>query len=335
MNDNKIVIVGAGITGLSAARKLREYGLTALVLDSEKDVGGRMATLKLDKGQADHGAQSFTAKNNLFVTLKNQWLRDETIREWYRGLPAPHEVANIGIYPRYCGVSSMSAVAGRLSDELQVKTSAEVIKISESNDGWLVETKKAKFNADAVILTAPAPQSIKLLESGGVELDEHIVSELKGLTYHPCITLIARFEQQSKLPAPGMFHLSDGNVEWLSDNQQKGISDVPVLTMQCDYHFSAEHFEETDERLTGDILQSAREWLPGDPVETLIHRWRYSKPRAVASRPCLVVEGPAPVVFAGDAFVDGRIEGAYLSGQAAALAILRLEESKGTKTPTS
>jgi len=335
MSEDRIVIIGAGVTGLAAAHSLKEKGYDPLVLDKGKSVGGRLATRSLKKGQADIGAQSFTAKNNHFVTLKNELLEDETVREWYRGLPAPHEVANIGIYPRYCGTKSMNAVAQRLAGGLEIKTESEVTAITQTDDGWLVELKNEKISAAAVILTAPVPQSLELLKKGGVELEEQLRADLEGLTYHSCITLLARFDQKSKVPAPGILHLTDDVVEWISDNQKKGISSEPVLTLQCQYRYSAENFDEKDEKLTTEILKAVESWLPGEPVETQIHRWRYSKPKTVASRPYFAIEKPSPLLFAGDAFVDGRIEGAFLSGQAAGAGLAELVQARRPETPVS
>jgi predicted NAD/FAD-dependent oxidoreductase len=52
------------------------------------------------------------------------------------------------------------------------------------------------------------------------------------------------------------------------------------------------------------------------------HRWRYSQPRTPHAEACLLVESPAPLVFAGDAFGQPRLEGAFLSGLAAARSLL-------------
>jgi predicted NAD/FAD-dependent oxidoreductase len=53
-----------------------------------------------------------------------------------------------------------------------------------------------------------------------------------------------------------------------------------------------------------------------------VHRWRYSQPVVTYSEPCLLIADAAPLVLAGDAFDQPRVEGAFLSGCAAADALL-------------
>jgi predicted NAD/FAD-dependent oxidoreductase len=53
-----------------------------------------------------------------------------------------------------------------------------------------------------------------------------------------------------------------------------------------------------------------------------VHGWRYSKPMSVDPQPCAILHYNPPLVLAGDAFGGPRVEGAALSGWAAAEAIL-------------
>ncbi|GAA4845933.1 NAD(P)/FAD-dependent oxidoreductase [Kitasatospora terrestris] len=54
--DPDVVVVGAGVAGLAAARALAERGLDVRVLEATERVGGRMATRELDGFRLDHGA---------------------------------------------------------------------------------------------------------------------------------------------------------------------------------------------------------------------------------------------------------------------------------------
>ena len=51
-----VVIIGAGIAGLSAARALADQGLKPIVLEARERIGGRILTMCLDRQAIDLGA---------------------------------------------------------------------------------------------------------------------------------------------------------------------------------------------------------------------------------------------------------------------------------------
>lgn len=57
MEDQKIYIIGAGISGLVAAIELEKAGFTPVILESSGEIGGRMKTDSLDGFLLDHGFQ--------------------------------------------------------------------------------------------------------------------------------------------------------------------------------------------------------------------------------------------------------------------------------------
>lgn len=58
MANAKIIIVGAGISGISAAAKLLENGFKNLVvLEAENRIGGRVNTIPFANSTVDLGAQ--------------------------------------------------------------------------------------------------------------------------------------------------------------------------------------------------------------------------------------------------------------------------------------
>ena len=66
----KIIIVGGGITGLSAAWKLSEKGYSVDLIESEKSVGGLAKSIKMENYSFDIGPHSFfTEDKEIFKTV--------------------------------------------------------------------------------------------------------------------------------------------------------------------------------------------------------------------------------------------------------------------------
>lgn len=56
--DKKIVIIGAGASGIAAASKLIKNGFTnVIVLEAEQRIGGRVNTIEFGENVLDMGAQ--------------------------------------------------------------------------------------------------------------------------------------------------------------------------------------------------------------------------------------------------------------------------------------
>ncbi|MEK9837584.1 MAG: FAD-dependent oxidoreductase, partial [Ilumatobacter sp.] len=60
--DTDVLVIGAGLAGLAAARRMTAAGLTVRLLDKGRSVGGRLATRRMSGAVVDHGAQFFTVR---------------------------------------------------------------------------------------------------------------------------------------------------------------------------------------------------------------------------------------------------------------------------------
>ena len=80
-----VIVIGAGVSGLIAARTLQANGARVLVLDKGRGVGGRLATRRTQSGIFDHGAQLFTARDPQFRLLVEAWQAAGIVRPWSTG----------------------------------------------------------------------------------------------------------------------------------------------------------------------------------------------------------------------------------------------------------
>src|SRR5918997_5500096 len=133
------VVVGAGISGLLAARELAAAGGRVVVLDKGRGVGGRMATRRVGNGVFDHGAQFFTVRGERFEGIVAGWLREGVAEEWTRGFADSDRQPNEDGHPRYRGSHGMTSIPKHLARGLDVRTGERVVPVETSGDGWEVE----------------------------------------------------------------------------------------------------------------------------------------------------------------------------------------------------
>jgi oxygen-dependent protoporphyrinogen oxidase len=67
--EAQVIIVGAGIAGLTAAWKLKQSGIQVLVLEADQDVGGRMRSLQVEDALIDTGAQFLSSAYTIIPKL--------------------------------------------------------------------------------------------------------------------------------------------------------------------------------------------------------------------------------------------------------------------------
>ena len=331
--DSEILIVGAGLCGLHAARRLQAAGRSVVVLEKSRGLGGRAATRRWNDRPVDHGAQFFTAKHPEFAAQVAQWEASGTCHVWTRGF---HRFADGALlppaddaFPRYACRAGMSSLGRALGESLGevVQREAKVAQLAVVDDRWQATLEDGRcFRAEALLLTPPPAQSSALLSAVAPDAASDIGRHISW----PCLALAARFPK-TDLPWHGIQAPEDNVLSWIGNDTSKRPDLHPgctILMLHAAPGFSMANADASDEQMAATLLRRASEMTSRDwtsPDECFIQRWRYALP-APGNTPAgpAVYTSPAPLVVAGDWCAGGRIEGAWLAGRDAADRLLEV-----------
>lgn len=319
------IIIGAGISGLLAAQHLMRYDVDVTLIEKSRGCGGRMAVKQLGESVFDSGAQFMTTRDMIFRERVEAWLAKGEVLPWY-----PGPLKNM----RYVGSKGMTTVPQRIGASLNVRLSERATRVSFKNKQWTVTTtpygtkKSEEYTADWLIMTAPVPQNLELLDASGIELDYDEEVELKKITYLRCLTVMAQLNGPSGIPNPGAMDLNHDVLRWLGDNSAKGISPVEgTITLHSSPKFAQAYWDRPEEERIEAMLAAAKPFIKADVVEAISHRWKYSDPVRIYRekhpfRKPYFIDDDMQLGMAGDGFNGPRIEAAALSGMELAGAIL-------------
>ena len=249
-----ILILGAGIAGLTAAREIVGRHKSFLVLDAAPEIGGRAGSLLWDGVPVDHGAQFFTQRTPEFFRQTDDWLARGVTREWARGgfhrldadgqLHAPDTTDG---HPRYACPTGMNALSRALAHvvpaealELNARAVALRRKIAASENDpaagcWEVTLDNGETRSGrALIVTLPVPQALALLETAPeLTQDAATLAPLRGVVQSPCIALLRRVRPRADgaaLPEHdwrGVQAREDAVLSWISADWTKRTCPLP------------------------------------------------------------------------------------------------------------
>ena len=351
----RVLIIGAGLAGLTAARQLEgamvgDRPVSTLVVEKAKVPGGRLATRRIGGATLDHGAQFFTVRSDAFRAEVDRWLADGVVEEWCRGFAAADG------HPRYRTVGGMNQLAKHLAGRMgwrstppggsspstsEVVTRRTAEAVIPGPERWAVtygSATREPDEADAVIATPPVPQTLELLRAGAAMPGGELGARLESMTYHRVLALLATLDRSPELPGPGALQRPDHPVfSFVADNRAKGISEVPAVTFHLAHALSAELWDRPDDEVLATVGRELAATLGPAAVEEIqVKRWRYAGPVQPAPEPALTIaERPGPLVLAGDGFGGSKVEGAFLSGLAAADEVRSRLAGDGPPTPST
>lgn len=328
---SRVAVIGAGIAGASCSRLLTDAGHAVQLFDKSHDVGGRLASRRIEWANADgsvaqatldHGAPGFTARSPEFARWVEQARQAGWLARW-SGLVAPGSHQALDDLALWVPGPDMPSLCRRILGKLPLQLSCTIDAVQRDGRGWRVVSEGVTVaeGFDQVVLALPLQQAAPLLQPHRADWAQ----QARALPMLPCWTLLGVAEHADAagwdLALP-----TRGPLSWIIRNEAKPGRAGALGLAHWVAHATADWSQVHLEARPGDVLallQTAlAEWLRHPAVwrHALVHRWRFaSVPRAnaMASGRCWW-DASLGLGVCGDTLGGAGVEGAWHSARALA-----------------
>lgn len=318
----RVAIVGAGISGLAAARTLAASGHDPVVFESQSQVGGRILTVRAGGFLFDSGATTIAARGReledvMFRQLSTEGLVKIELPVFVHnslrvspGDPAKNRI------DRFCYIGGNDLLPQRLAENLEVRLNEPVQSIERHGACFRIGAE----GFDGVILAMPTEDAKPILATMGES------RPFTNTSYRSCLAVLLGYDFEP--PAVGYHALVDPDgahpLGWLSMESLKCPGRAPdgktAVLAQMGPQFSKLYFEAQDDYIaeaTIDMLARLYNKNWERPEVAVIQRWPNSHPEMTAQFDSVNRPG-SKVLVAGDGLLGARVEYAYECGARAA-----------------
>jgi renalase len=371
-SSTKVAILGSGIAGSTAARKLAENGIKVTVFESGYGPGGRTST-RTTRGpdsptpplQFDHGAQYISEpKSKHFKKAMDDWIKAGIVQDWkgsFAVMSADGTTTTITDASRrhYVGVPTMNSIAKHLLEHENINVVFQTRacgKFDESKKIWSLtrhgdESPLGNFSWICASDRLSATNNRADFRHAPVDKFKEKVKSIGSI---PILVLMVAFEEKLDIPFDGVLfegnefgslgYISrdsskpgrlreDGQDCWVIQSNTEAATKVLSQIDGDTFEDKREKVREKSKQLLMEDFMAALPNLVQDKDSFRLpevtyevgHRWSASFPNATPSeKVCFLDDLDKNFVACGDylGLYPGRVEGAFLSGSAAADTIL-------------
>lgn len=326
-----IGIIGASISGLIAGKRLALAGHDVTVIEKNRSLGGRLATVNLDGMNLDYGISHFESKTKTFQTFVNELMDEGNAKIWTEEFSLHdgenfYEVdPNANAEKHYMSPDGMQSIARDLRRWVDVKSQEKAGGLTyigpdrRKKRSWMINlTDISVFECDAVIIATPAVEAYGVLQTSQNRTPaRRIIRVIDEIRYDRCFSLAATFDQD--VPDWKGIVCENSPLKWIGNESSKhNESDQTGLLIQSNTEFFREHESADDEDVIALMLEEAAKivgpWIH-DPKSTYLHRWKYFKTRNPIDEFFMELEmEDAPLALIGDYLGGNSLENAFVSG---------------------
>ena len=320
----RIAVVGAGVSGLAAARALHDQGHRVRVFEKSRGLGGRAATRRIGQLGFDHGTQYFTARDPGFRRAVEAWCERGLVAPWQARIGRVGDnaiTASRDQSLRYVAVPGMSALGSHLGADLDIRRQLRVAPPMREAGRWALRSEDGVDLGlfDILVVSAPAPQAAELLAG----IAPGFAATAAAVAYASTWAVMLELDRPNEPGYDGLF-FDDGILAWAASDGSKPGRHGHAWVLHADPDWSASNLEMGTEAV-GTALSARFCTATGISSESVrvasVHRWLYSlvpAPLAVGA----LWDAELGLGLCGDWCRGARIEDAFLSGHAVAGRIL-------------
>jgi predicted NAD/FAD-dependent oxidoreductase len=305
--DLGVLVVGAGISGLTLARLLAQNGVKVSVFEKSRGLGGRLASRRGGGHVWDHGIPSLNPED-IPPEVYVDWKKLEILQ------PRKDQEKLSWICPE--GITQLPKA---LEKGLTVyrETKIETIRVGPGGKVWMIGDDSGGWHyGSQLILAVPAPQALALLDGAFPHQMVSLKESLSRIQYRPTLTVLAtvnrkKFRNLNLKPFDP--------IETIVDNGEKGVlQGEGSLTIYLNEKYSLKNFEVDENKVIAEITKLLGKRNQIEIHQQTLKRWRYSQVTQALEESYLSAKLTSPLFVIGDGFCGGGLKGALLSATALA-----------------
>lgn len=323
-----ILVIGAGIAGLSFARTIKQQGREVLILERSRAIGGRCATWRHADMAMDYGVPFLHARSPLFWHTVDQMLGADVLSGWPQrvqgnGPTCQPRALDPGV--RHAALrGGLNTLAKKLAEGIEILRESEVTNIKTIQGNFQLSGANFSLSTKTLILAAANSESLRLLKDSDFGSSTAGAMALFGLAPTlPTLSLLVFYNTPPEQPAwELLLPETSASIQLISNESSKNVAGNKIcLCVQARPEWSRKHLNSPTEEWTRDILCDAA-LLLGDwvikPDWQRPHRWLDSRLDSASRlrRPLLQNIAGCTLGIIGEYFNPaGGLEGAFLSGR--------------------
>ena len=332
-----VLVVGAGVAGLSCARVLADAGLAVKVMEGARGVGGRCATRRMEGQPVDFGVAFLHGRHPDFLAVLDE-VPSEQVPGWPVGVTGAGSPCQAEAFlpgeRRLAYRDGVQALPRHLARGLQIQLQSKVARLAAVEDRIRLTLEDGQALAAPRVVLALAPeQAATQLEALAHLPQVASARAVLGLVRsQACLVVRALYPVATTVPEwQALYPESSTLLQMIShDSTKRSSPRRPALVFQAHPAWSRAHLE--DPGWPGLMLAEAERLLgpwAAQPEIMEPHRWRLARSdrSAELAQPMLLqLPGGAVLGLCGDRFAPGGgVEAAWLSGRHLAQRMLALE----------